>query len=792
MILICGTNLEANALPFSDVMAYKVVPPAETALALKVTAKAGKCVAVYVSEEYSSLVTPTIQKKTTMFKDDDNLLALLSGSGDISLEAQQAIMEMDSKTEKPVAAPVLKSSGLNTDSAKSILSNHLKHKYESVAEHKEKERGTVVENSVVSEAIEGFSDIEVPEVEMPVTSEVEGFSDIEVEMPVGSDIAVEMPTNSDFGTAITDEVVGTQSSETVGIVTDFTEFDVPMPKVEDFDPVTGAEEAESNTETEGTAFDAPEVDLEDTDFESEETELSFDDEVEEESEQSMSTEGVTEAKNAAPLTAQDVENEYVSAQERRIRELEKDIEIMSQERADPVLLEQLTEKLKATESSYSEQLKEKEGTISDLTTQNVSLKAEIDRLQRLVATASSTVSDELAAKQAEIDRLQGLVATASSTVSDELTAKQAEIDRLQGIVNTINSECDALKLQVGEQDKYNAQYEQEKLALEQQIIELTERCNNVPTVDTAEIERLQQAVAEKETANRELQIKLDTAYAEVQANERKFTETQNNLELTIQRLESNKQALEQQIENMGTTNGDLSFYDGYAENVRALISPEQEDGVLSTMDFSDTYVCSFGTGESLRKLVGEMYHKLFLKGTYFIVDMTFDIALTGMHRTRCVSIPYTDMAKPGFDLKSQTIPVGGSVALLCGVMHDIGLLTFDWGSFLQNVKAAANGRQIIILLPPIASFAVKYVFTKLGINLNGAKMLYALIGNPHIVQQSLCELRYLPNMGLKVLVSDCPTDNNKLLLTLKKAGTDLFETKFFKETIDFSQVGLTV
>ena len=94
MILIGGTNLKASDLPNSDLVNYSVASDIrELGIKLRTTAKTAKCIKVYLSEEVSKDVSYTHlpSDKVVFYDDDDDLIRLLSGDNEPSVDSDEQV-----------------------------------------------------------------------------------------------------------------------------------------------------------------------------------------------------------------------------------------------------------------------------------------------------------------------------------------------------------------------------------------------------------------------------------------------------------------------------------------------------------------------------------------------------------------------------------------------------------------------------------------------------------------------------------------------------------------------------
>lgn len=103
MILISGTELRAENLPFSDMMDYTVENnPTVLGIKLKTVAKSSNCFRVYLHDSLRGIeISKDVLAKTDFFGDDTQLLSLLRGVDDIEVkdtlqeEAQEEAQEED-------------------------------------------------------------------------------------------------------------------------------------------------------------------------------------------------------------------------------------------------------------------------------------------------------------------------------------------------------------------------------------------------------------------------------------------------------------------------------------------------------------------------------------------------------------------------------------------------------------------------------------------------------------------------------------------------------------------------
>lgn len=108
MILIGGTKLQASELPNSELVNYSVTSDIrELGIKLRTTAKTGKCIKVYLSEEVAKDVSYTHlpSDKVVFYENDAELIRLLSGDNEPSEDKAEQVeipAKAVSKEEKEV------------------------------------------------------------------------------------------------------------------------------------------------------------------------------------------------------------------------------------------------------------------------------------------------------------------------------------------------------------------------------------------------------------------------------------------------------------------------------------------------------------------------------------------------------------------------------------------------------------------------------------------------------------------------------------------------------------------
>lgn len=104
MILIGGTKLSAEALPFSDILEYVVESdPSVLAIKLKTVAKSSTCLGVYLHLDFQNIsLTEDVAEKTIYFNDDDHLMKLLESDNSSKEDEDQQQPEVEEDDEVKV------------------------------------------------------------------------------------------------------------------------------------------------------------------------------------------------------------------------------------------------------------------------------------------------------------------------------------------------------------------------------------------------------------------------------------------------------------------------------------------------------------------------------------------------------------------------------------------------------------------------------------------------------------------------------------------------------------------
>lgn len=99
MILVCGSDLQASDLPYSEDLQYKVIPASaksNIAMSLKVIAPKDACVTVYIRKDFENMVLHALRSKTIFFEDDEDLLKQVNGvpeQGELDFDLGTDIMD---------------------------------------------------------------------------------------------------------------------------------------------------------------------------------------------------------------------------------------------------------------------------------------------------------------------------------------------------------------------------------------------------------------------------------------------------------------------------------------------------------------------------------------------------------------------------------------------------------------------------------------------------------------------------------------------------------------------------
>ena len=197
---------------------------------------------------------------------------------------------------------------------------------------------------------------------------------------------------------------------------------------------------------------------------------------------------------------------------------------------------------------------------------------------------------------------------------------------------------------------------------------------------------------------------------------------------------------------------------------------------------------SFGNWTSIKNAMEHMRKELMPKTNMLIVDLSNDVILAALCQgVRIMSGAYTQIGSEGFDLSSVANQVDNSQYIACGVRHDLGLLAMDWSHVLLNIQRLAKGRQVLILLPQLNSFASMATFVKLGTLKNqGLKTYYTVIGAPYSLLQAQSTIPYLNKENYKLIAIECFTNVKPILADVAKVCTLLP----FKNGIDYNKLGL--
>lgn len=741
MILICGSTLTPSALPMSDMFEYKLITEKSANIALKSLANNKNCTAVYAHEKFESLILSGIANKTKLFKDDEELLSQLKEAAGIPDEKPNPLVE---QVKARLQAKQAASKEVNEGSAETVAS------------------ATPVADDTwtcpacgatgITAKFCGECGAKRPEAESKVISEDKPVTEVAEEEPV---IATEQDEPVDIPEVVEEEPVMTAEQDEPTGVSETTEVIEEEPVFETDEPTVTSEIQSDSENSEPIVEPEPEIDepLSITDIE-EEPEQVVEPEDKVESVEASEPVPVGEAKNPVD---DDIGFQFSFEDESEKISTDK-VEASSANELNDLPEENIPSVIDKVDDTEEPEIAEPKPEESKA---GVSVStAEIEQYKNTIA--------ELEEKVKELERAKAEIAAESN---DRVAKVRESLLKDQAV---LQDTLDNLKKQhsVEMEDKDNL------------IKELQQNAQTADmTVDSEELERLK-------TENHNLKFKADAAYDEMEVHKQEFEAKEAEYAHSISILQEQLMQKTHKLEEIDSATSVLRMFDKYTQNTKIVIdsmlqSEDQTD--LRSVDGSDIILFSFGAGESTKVFLTDIQRRI-INGddSILIIDLTLEVLLVFLNKGQTAQ-EFTRYGLPNFDLSRELRAVGksNSAALFAGPQLDLGFLTYDWGNFLTNVKNAAKGKKVLLLLPSIASFNVAQAFVRLT-TVPNIKAYIGVNGDTYALQQAIYFSSFLKKGKFSYIVANGDTKQQKLLLKLKESH----DMRIFKDGIMFNQLGL--
>jgi len=840
MIAVCGTSLSATDLPDNKFISYKIVSQAGLNIFLRTLANNPACTKIYAKSNMVGVFPHDLMSKVVEFNDDTDLVVKLGGVPDAGETSKVSVdSNVTGKENKGIVRKEnIKSVAIKTQpiSSKPVTKATDTDVFTAIADSKP----IVTDNSnSLFEDIEGSTNAEVLN---DIISE-DPFADVEErldkEATTQSELSEVVKNNNEDNVVVPEDEIKTDGSKSIeeieSVVKDIkvAEFESD----EDDNPAIKDSEIEVQTEDED---DNPAI----SDFESEDNSVEEDvdeaDSAEDiavidtserkrsktkvvsnvkhtmvEQVQKQDTEDVDEKKVKSESVVERIETTNVTTQvgSRPIKKIAsfKPVKKVSslgitrakEESSDSVDSVKVPKEVQNPETlaAYQELMSAKDARISELlntinemsTMRSTVTNEQVEGLKKRMSDLESSLNEKdkmieaqtdiLNKRKSENEQLREQLKSVVEKTQGQGSMTEMQINQYKQRITDLASKLTTYEVNY---KKVATLYAEQKQAYDELL-----KKQQTDSISKEEVEELVQQVNALKSKVSDKEFQLKSAYDELNAHDKKNAETIADKDAMIIDLQSKATELEMYKSGELVMEGPLTYYDGFTSNVQALLNVPFKDEVLENLqgvDMKKVFVMSFGAWTSIEAAMKDIKGSLFTDGELVVLDLMLDVMLVGICKgINPINKSYLDLANPGFNIASVAKSVDNVDYISCGVKHDIGFLTLDWGILLQNLQNFANGRRILILLPQLSSFNTSIVFSQLC--LAGANGFYVVTGASYPLVQARTVLSYFPKKLFKTVLIDCNslTDSTKNLMGIIAKNTTVLP---FRDGMDFYKLGL--